>query len=138
MYNLKFKIPYFIKNSFSICSRQYIFFPVHFDCKEPGQGGLDILTVGSPVLLTAGGVHHEVGRVLQPVQDEADQVGLEVDGEESADINGAHKHQVAETDTDEGPGHLYVSALYLSPSLQNSKKNDKNLSNKTGASSTYE
>ena len=137
--NVKFDIldfTFYIKFNFSC--RQYIFFPVRLFREEPGESCLDILEVSSPVLLTAACVHHEVGGVLQPVQDEADQVGLEVDGEESADIDGSDKDQVTEADTDEGPGHLYVSALYLSPSLQNSKKNDKNLSNKTGASSTYE
>ena len=98
-------------------------FPVRLYCKEPGEGCPDILEVSPPVLLTAACVHHEVGGVLQPVQDEADQVGLEVDGEEGADIDGSDKDQVTEADTDEGPGHLHISALYLSPSGQNSNKN---------------
>ena len=100
----------------------YIFFPVRLNSEEPGESCLDILEVSSPVLLTPPCVDHEVGGVLQPVQDEADQVGLEVDGEESADVNRSHKHQVAEADTDQGPGHLHVSALYLSPSLQDSNR----------------
>ena len=46
---------------------------------EPRQGGPDVLGVRLPVLLAPPRVYDEVGGVLTPVQDEADQVGLAVD-----------------------------------------------------------
>ena len=124
--NVKFDIldfTFYIKFNFSC--RQYIFFPVRLFREEPWESCLDILEVSSPVLFTPPSVDHEVSGVLQPVQDEADQVGLVVDGEQSADVDRPHKHQVAEADSEQGPGHLRVPALYSSPRFQNSKQNRK-------------
>ena len=102
-------------------------FPVRLFCKEPGEGCLDILEVSSPVLLTAACVHHEVGGVLQPVQDEADQVGLAVDVGQGADIDWTNENKITKTYPEESPRHPHFSVLYLLPGLKNSGTKLSNL-----------
>ena len=94
---------------------------------EPGQGGPDVLGVRLPVLLAPPRVYDEVGGVLTPVQDEADQVGLAVDVGQGADIDWTNENKITKTYPEESPRHPHFSVLYLLPGLKNSGRKLSNL-----------
>ena len=98
-------------------------FPVWVsEVPEPGQSGLDVLSVGSPVLFAPAGVDDEVCGVLEPVEREADQVGPVLDSEHGAHVDGADEDEVTKTYPDQSPGHLNFPTLDLLPGLQHPDK----------------